>query len=192
MSKTIKNDAGEDEVVYTQAELDAQLLEKDEHVKQKLEEFTKGKTAIELEREENKRIIEEIKKGSETAVNTANEMVAGARKKVVDFVAQQYVGEDPELRKKLDEAFGIIEAGRTSKGLDIKDDKAIQEMMAAAASMSGISLPAGGAVPPAFMGAGMGGAPSFIKKEGELSDAEHKTFLDAVGYKPDAKPEEKK
>ncbi len=123
--------------------------------------------------------IEAAQKAADEAKATAEGTITQAKAKVVNFLAEQFVGQDPELRKKLDEAYGIIEEGRKAKGMDIRDDKAIQEMMTMAASMSGISAPA--QVNPVFpMNGGM--APNFQKTEGEISEAEHDAFLTATGY----------
>lgn len=178
MSKTIKNeDTGLDEVVYTQAELDEMRTKDKEHLDIKLEEFKKGKTAQELESIENKKKMEEIQGESKKALELAEQTTQRARTKVVNYFAASIVGEDVELRKKLDENFAIVEAGFKAQGKDVSEDDVIREMMVKAASMAGLT----GQAAPSFP-MGPGNAPSFIKKEGELSDAEHDTFLKAVGY----------
>ena len=179
MPKTILNEeTGLEETVHTQEELDAALAEKDEHVKKKLEEFNQGKTSAELKEIEREEKLKEIQKQAEEAVRIANETVQGSRAKIVDFIAKEYVGEDPALRTKLDEAFSLIEEGRKAKGLDVKDDKSIQEMMAQAANMSGINT-----VPsnPSFPMSG-GNVPNFNRTPSEVSDSEHDTFLKETGY----------
>lgn len=176
MSKVIQNDDGEDETVYTQAELDAQLADKDAHVAAKLEEFKQGKTAQELKEIERDRVIAETNKKADDAILTANTIADNAQKKVKDFVAGQFVGEDKELRTKLDGAYEIIEAGRLAKGLDIKSDSSIQEMMLSASQMAGLNHVASPSFP---MTNGM--APSFVKTANEISDAEHEQFLRETG-----------
>mgnify|MGYP000721148384 CR=1 FL=1 len=186
MSKTIVNeDTGEEEVVYTQAELDAikkeaddKILDNENHTKKKLEEFQTGKTAQELKDIERDRAIAEANELAKKAEATATATVEGARKKVVNYMAEQVVGQDKELRTKLDSALDIIEAGRVAKGLDIADEKSIQEMMIQAAQMSGINSVSSQS--PSFpLTNGM--APSFIKTADELSDAEHERFLRETG-----------
>lgn len=186
MSKTIKNEeTGLDEIVYTQAELDGQLAEKDAHVATKLKEFETGKTAQELKDIERDKKIEEATKKGEDAVQAANKIVEDSKKKVVNFIAEQIVGQDVDLRKKLDDATEIIQAGRLSKGLDVASDEAIREIMIAAAQMAGISAPA---VSPVFPMVG-GMPPDFIKKEGELSETEHERFLKETGQEIPKKKE---
>lgn len=164
--------------VVPKTEHEKALADKDAHVAQKLEEFKQGKTAAELKEIEREKAVADAKAAADAAKAAAEAVVTGARTKVVNFVAEQFVGQDAELRKKLDDAFGIIEEGRKAKGLDITDDKSIQEMMTAAASMAGITTLAGG---PSFPMNG-GFAPSFQKTASELSDADHQEFLKETGY----------
>lgn len=186
MSKEIENEDGTKEIFYTKAELDAQLAEKDAHVATKLAEFQTGKTAQELKDIERDAAIKTAQDAAEAAKTAANDYIATARSKVVNFVAEQFVGTDVELRKKLDESFSLIEEGRKAKGLDIKDDSSIQEMMRQAANMSGLNATVS---MPNMGGFGSGYAPSFQPKAGEVSDAEHEMFLKATGYKdPNNKP----
>lgn len=173
--------------VVPKTDHDKALADKDAHVAEKLKEFQTGKSAQELKDIERDVAIKEARDAATAAAATANATVEGARKKVVEFVAQQFVGEDPELRKKLDDAFGIIEEGRKAKGLDVKDDKSIQEMMTAAANMAGINSISSPSFP---MHNGI--APNFQKTASELSDAEHKAFLAATGYQSAPNPIENK
>lgn len=177
MSKIIQNEAGEDEEVFSKAEVDAQLKEKDDHVTEKLKEFQTGKTAQELKDIARDKIIEETKVKADEAITTANTIAENAHKKVIDFIAGQFVGEDKELRTKLDGAYEIIEAGRIAKGLDTKGDASIKEMMLSASQMAGLSNVN---INPTFpMTNGM--APSFGKTPNEISDAEHEQFLRETG-----------
>lgn len=193
MAKEIENEDGTKETFFSQAELDARakeiqdaadlkIKENEDHTKKKLDEFQTGKTAQELKDIERDKQIDEAKKKSDEAIALANTTVEGARTKVKDFFAVQFVGEDKELRTKLDDSLKIIEAGRAANGQDIKSDDSIKEMMTQAANMAGI----GAGVAPTFPMYG-GGAPSFQKKENEISDAEHQAFKAATGY-VDPKP----
>lgn len=168
--------------VYTQAELDAQLLEKDNHVKTKLDEFQKGKTAQELKDIET---LEAIKKANETAEQankTAESVKADARGRIVNFMAEQFVGQDADLRTKLNDSFSVIEEGRKAKGLDIQSEVSIKEMMIQASKMSGID--GGNVVNPVFpMGPGM--APNFAPTQETISDQDNDMFLSQVGYQKD-------
>ena len=184
MSKKIANEeTGEEEEFFTKAELDAQLAEKDAHVAKKLEEFQTGKTAQELKDIARDKEIAETKAKAEEAIGAAKTIAETAQKKVKDFVASQFVGEDKELRTKLDSSYEIIEAGRIAKGLDTKSDASIQEMMLSASQMAGLNHVADPKFP---LTNGM--APNFNKTANELSDAEHETFLKATGQYEAPKP----
>lgn len=189
MSKEIDVE-GEDgvmikETVYTQAELDDIRAKDKEHIDQKLEEFKRGKTASELATEENRIAMEKIAADAKAATELAQSTITKARGKVVDFISEQIVGQDPELRKKLNEEMATLEIAYKAQNKDITDDKIIQEMLVKAAGMAGINV---NATPQFPMVGGMG--PSFQPRENEVSDAEHNTFLEAVGY-PKDKPAKK-
>lgn len=188
MSKEIENEDGSKEIMYSQAELDAQKADADaaaeakiqenkEHTERKIKELETGKSAQELKDIERDRAIEEAKKKSDEAIAIANTTVEGARAKVKDFFAASIVGEDVTLRTKLNESLKIIEAGRAANGQDIKSDDSIKEMMIQAANMAGI----GAGTAPVFPMYG-GGAPSFQKPENQISDSEHEVFKKATGY----------
>lgn len=177
MPKTITNEDGSTEEVFTKAELDAQLQEKDDHVKTKLEEFQKGKTAMELAEEARKTEIAEATRIATEALATAETSKQEKITTVKNYFAESVVGQDAELRTKLDDSLKIIEAGRLANGMDVTSEKAIQEMTVAAANMAGISASA----MPDFPMTG-GGAPDFNKKEGTVDEADHAAFLEATGY----------
>ena len=198
MSKTITNDEGEEEVVFTQAELDAQLLEKDTAHKAKLDEFLKGKTSQELQQAETKAKIEEMEKKHAEEIGairtTVTESQTKARNQVVDFLVSQVVGADVELKKKLAAEMATVEAGYKALGKDINDNTIIQEIIIKAAQMAGVSGGSmggnGGGVPNFGMFGGV--APSFADKSkegiGSGSEADNAAFKAAVGYKDDPKP----
>jgi exopolysaccharide biosynthesis protein len=177
MSKVITNEDGTEETVFTQAELDAQLLEKDNHLKTKLDEFTKGKTAQELSKEENKAAIEAMKKEVDETKASFVKSQETQRTKVVNFLVKQVVGEDVELTKKLAAEMAIVEAGYKASGKDVNDESIIQEMISKSVSMAGIN-----AVAPSFPMNG-GFAPNFNNPKEAVSDAEHEKFLKETGYK---------
>ncbi len=184
MPKPITHEDGTEETMYTQAELDAQLAEKDAHVDKKLKEFETGKTAQELKDIEREKAVADAKKIAEDAKALAEGTISSHRKSVVDFLAEQYVGTDKEMRTKLDDALKIVEAGRSANGLDIKEDSSIKEMLGQAAKLAGISSPQ---ATPQFPMTG-GEAPRFTPQAGEVSDADHKAFMAATGYVPETPP----
>lgn len=190
MSQKITNDAGEEIEVFTQAEMDSKLAEKDTAHKEKLDEFLKGKSAQELASIENKKVIEDMQKKHDEEIGAVKNMVTSAetkaRTKVVEFLVEQVVGGSADLKKKLSEEMATIEAGFKAQGKDINDDAVIQEIVIKAAAMAGIT----NAPAPHFVPQG-GYAPDFggNKKEGigSGSDADNEMFKKAVGYKDEPK-----
>lgn len=186
MSKTITNDAGEEEVVYSQAELDTMRAEDKKHVDGKLAEFEKGKTAAELAEITRKKEVEDTKAVADKAIASVEEFKTKARDKVVGFLVEQVVGADVELRKKLETEMAIVEAGFKAQGKDVMDDKVIQEMIIKASAMAGIT---GSSSSPNFPMMG-GYVPSNDPKKegtGSGSDADNEMFKRAVGYKDEPK-----
>ncbi len=173
MSKIIKNDDGTEEEVFTKAELDAQLAEKDAHVKQKLDEFQTGKSAQELKDIEHKTALDEAKRIADEALalgRTSEERRVGSIK---EFIMDQYTGGDAELKKKLTEGWDLI-------NLPITGDEDIRKRIELAANAVGLTGPgSAGVVVPAH-GGGM--PPSFQKKTDKtVTEEENKAFREATG-----------
>jgi len=163
-----------------QEELNVKLAEKEEHMKQKLDEFQKGKTSQELKEIERENAIAEANRKAQEAIDSANALKEGHANTVKNFYAEQFAGNDPELRKKLDDAYKIVEAGSKANGLEIKEDKDYATIMAQAAMMAGITGTQEVVSPRFPMGGGM--TPNFQPSENEVSDADHQTFLKETGY----------
>jgi len=168
MSQTIINDNGDEVVVYSQEEIDAQiaakeaalkaefekqLAEKDEHVKLKLDQFQQATKSVDKEKEEVRTMAEEAKRIAEEAklsVQQSKESELGIRK---DFWIQSVAGNDPDLKKKIEDAYSII-------NLPSGTDKEIAERVQKAVTLAGISqvstpsLSFGGAQAPNFQQAG--------------------------------------
>lgn len=186
--KEITNDDGTVETFYTKEELDqqaadlatkhkAELDDKDKHVAEKLEEFTKGKTSQEQKDVQRQTEIDAAKKLAEDAmgmVQTEKEKRAGV---VQDFAISQFVGENKELADK-------IKAHLPMVALEIKEDKDIMEKVRLAATMAGL----GNNVSEMPMFAPSGGFAPHRPTE-EISDADHATFLQAVGYQVPKPPQ---
>lgn len=162
MAQTIVNDEGEEVVVLTQAEVDAQmaekeaamkaefekqLAEKDAHVKEKLGQFQQAtKSAEQLHAEamagiaEAKRIAEEAKVS--VAQSKESELLIKR-----DFYIQSIAGNDPDLKKKLEDSYSLINMPATT-------DAEIQERLQKAITLAGVthasshSMSFGGAVAP--------------------------------------------
>lgn len=168
MSHTIVNDEGEEEVVYTEAEkqaekdaeiekvkadYEAKLAEKDAHVKEKLDQFQQAKKGVDTAQEEVRAMAEEAKRLAEEAkmsVAQAKEAELTTKK---DFYIQSVVGGDTDLRKKIEDAYGML-------NLPAATDKEIMERVQKAVTLAGISqmstpsLSFGGAQAPNFQQAG--------------------------------------
>lgn len=168
MSKTILNDDGEEVVVFSQEEITAQLAEKeaalkaefektlaekDAHVKEKLDQFQQAKKTADMTSEEAKIMAAEAKKIAEEAkmsIEQAKQSELTTRK---DFWIQTVTGGDPDLTKKIEEAYGII-------NLPTTNDKEIAERVQKAVALAGIShisspnLSFSGSIAPNFQQAG--------------------------------------
>ena len=147
MSTTIINDEGNEEVVFTQAELDAQkaaeieaikaeyekqLAEKDAHVKEKLDQFQKAKSSIDIEKEEiNAKVAEAMRIAEEAKMSVAQSKEAELAAKKTIWV-QSVAGNDPELTKKIEEAYGMLNLPATS-------DAEIQARVQKAVALAGIT-----------------------------------------------------
>lgn len=179
MPKIIKNEeTGVEETYYAPDEVvlkeahEAALKEKDDHVKNKLAEFQTGKSAQELKDAEREAQIAEAKKKADEAIamaSSAEERRVGSLK---NFIMDQYTGGDPELKKKLEEGWGLINK-------DIVTDADIQERIRLAANAVGLSAPSNPVVITPGFGGGM--PPNFQKKNDGVSDDEHKAFRKATG-----------
>lgn len=183
ITKTNEDGTTQEVEVFTKAELDAQLKDKDDHHAKKLDEFQQGKTAQELKDIERDQKVEEAKKIAEDAMAKLGEAENRRIGTVKNFIAGQYVGEDADLRKKLDDSFDLISAGRVAKGLDIASETSIKDIFADAARMAGITTPAA----PSFPMYG-GGAPNFTPPAGTVSDNDHAQFLKETGYQSPKPP----
>ncbi len=168
MSHTIVNDEGEEVVVFSQEEIDAQLAEKeaaikaeyetklaekDAHVKDKLDQFQQAKKGVDTAQEEVRAMAEEAKRMAEEAkmsVAQAKEAELATKK---DFYIQSVVGGDTDLKKKIEDAYGML-------NLPAATDKEIMERVQKAVTLAGISqmstpsLSFGGAQAPNFQQAG--------------------------------------
>lgn len=164
MSQTILNDAGEEVTVFTEEELaqqmsekeaaikaeyEAKLAEKDAHVKEKLNEFQQAKKGVDNAQEEVRTMAEEAKRIAEEAklsIQQAKESELTVRK---DFWIQTVTGGDPDLTKKIEDAYGML-------NLPAGNDKEIAERVQKAVNLAGIgsistpNLSFSGSTPPNF------------------------------------------
>lgn len=166
--KTILDDDGNEEIVFTQEEITAQLMEKeaamkaeyeakladkDAHVKDKLYQFEQAKKSAEQLHAEAMAGVAEAKKLAEEAkmsVTQSKESELSVRK---DYWVQSVAGGDADLKAKIEEAYNML-------NLPAGTDKEISERVQKAVSLAGIShistpnLSFGGSMAPNFQAAG--------------------------------------
>lgn len=157
---TITNDKGEDILVLTQEEVAAQNAEleakykaeleaKDAHVKEKLEQLNTARSGADKASEEAKRIAEEAKRIAEESQKKIEEANKSAIETKRDYWVKQVAGNDPELTKKIMDAYEII-------NLPATNDTEIMDRVQKAVNMAGITAIAapnvsfGGAQAPNF------------------------------------------
>lgn len=164
--KIVDPDTGIESEAFTADEVAAQtkaiqdeaakkIADNEAHMKEKLDEFQKGKTATELEKEAAR--AKELADAAESRriAQEASDTVKASEARRVDALKkmafQNIVGADPELNKKMEEAWAII-------NFDTKEDVDFMKKAEMAASMAGINaapnfsggMSFGGAFPPGF------------------------------------------
>jgi len=183
MSKTIEDDQGNEVVVFTQEELDAQssamkaeyeakLLEQANHLKTKTEEFVKGKQSQELKDIERDNAIAEAKRLAAEAGEKANNAEMRRQNAIKEVAMKKFTGDDAELQSKFEESWNLV-------NLEIKDDADIVKKAELVANMSGLN-----SAPQMNMGSmSMSGgyAPKVSAVEKEKQDAEYNNFKNSLG-----------
>jgi hypothetical protein len=183
MSKTIEDDQGNEVVVFTQEELDAQsatikaeyeakLLEQANHLKTKTEEFVKGKQSQELKDIERDNAIAEAKRLAAEAGEKATQAEMRRQNAIKEVAMKKFTGDDAELRAKFEESWNLV-------NLEIKDDADIAKKAELVANMSGLN-----SAPQMNMGAmsmSSGYAPKVSAVEKEKQDAEYNNFKSSLG-----------
>ncbi len=169
-----------------QAEFDAKMKEKDEHVEKKLKEFETGKTAQELKDIETNRKIEEAKKIAEDAGKTIVEAEARRVSSLKNNAITRFVGEDAELKKKFEENWALV-------NIETKDDADFLKKAEIVAKMTGINTADNAS---GFDITG-GYVPNLTAKEKETKEKEFETFKNVLPgmdefLKPKSTGEEKK
>lgn len=197
--KIVDPDTGAETEAFTQAELEAReaaikaeadkkIADNEAHMAQKLDEFQKGKTATELEKEaeRNKTAAEiaEARKIAEAAAATVAASEARRLEGLKKMAFQRFVGDDAELNKKLEDAWAVI-------NFDPKDEADFVKKAEMAANMSGLNAP-----PNLAAGMSFGGsfAPGFKPSQKKIDETAHQTFRSALPGMDDflAKPNEDK
>jgi hypothetical protein len=142
-------------------------------MKEKLDEFQKGKTATQLEQETAETARKASVEAAQKTATEALEFAKGAEQKrlntIKDSVRQNYVGKDPELTKKFEEAWEIV-------NFPITKDEDIASKANMVANMIGVN--AGMGMDFTFGGGGHQ-APNFQRREG-VNETTHKTFRSAL------------
>lgn len=161
------------------AEIEKALAEKDEHVKQKLDEFISGKKSVEQKEktleEQQAELAARLKEIEEkSAADLAAERNARFNS-LKNFMFQQYGAQDEEIKQKLEESYDLI-------NVDVTDEAALQRRVEAAARLAGVGSP--GQKPTLYPGVGGGAAPDFsdaAKKTDEAADLD--MFQKSLGLK---------
>lgn len=184
MSKTIEDDNGNEVVVFTQEELDAQsaaikaeyeakLIEKDTHLKTKTDEFIKGKQSQELKDIERDAAIAEAKRLAAEAGEKATQAEIRRQNAIKEVAMKKFTGDDTELRAKFEESWNLV-------NLEIKDDADIAKKAELVANMSGLnSAPQMNNLGAMSMSSGY--APKVSAVEKEKQDAEYNNFKSSLG-----------
>ncbi len=155
-----------------QAAADAKIAENEAHLKTKLNEFQQGKTATELEKEaEKNKNAAEIAEAKRIATEAATTVAASEARRLEGLkkmAISSVVGQDAELTKKLEDAWGMI-------NMDTKDEADFLKKAEMAANMAGLNHT------PNLNGMSFGGgfAPNFNKKK-DVDATEHSTFRGAL------------
>lgn len=156
------------------AEYEAKLLEKDNHLKTKLDEFMKGKNSQEQKDVERDAAIAEAKRIADEASSRATNAEERRQNAIKESFVYQIVGDNPELRAKIEESWNLI-------NIEIKEDTDIKKRVDLAASMSGISNNSEAIF--TYGGASMGGgmAPQVKESDKQKKQEEYDRFRSALG-----------
>lgn len=186
MSKIIINDEGQEEVVYTQEELDvmkqaeleavkaeyeAKLADKEAHVKEKLDQFQKAKGNVEEEKEQIMAKLQQDAEEARRLAEEANSKIAEAEKIKQDSMKNYYmrslVGDNAEMLQKLEEGYGLI-------NIDTATEEDIKKRVEMAASVVGINTTNRMSAP--FVGGGYAPNVGTVQKNEEDYDQFKKEF----------------
>lgn len=144
MPKQYINDDGVEETIYTEEEIKAMqeehakaLEDKDNHIKEKLDQFQKAKGNVETEKDE---IVQKALLESQQAKQLAEEAtkaIADANQAKIDTAKEFYfksiVGDSTELREKLETAYNMI-------NIETTDENSVYERVQNAVRMSGLTV----------------------------------------------------
>ncbi len=195
--KVVDPDTGAETEAFTADELAAKtkeiedaaakkIAENEAHMKEKLDQFQQGKTAAQLAEEEKQgKRDAEIAEAKRLAGEAVAGQVASETRRLETLkksAIASLVGNDPELTKKMEDAWVLI-------NIDAKEDADFFKKAEMAANMSGINHQ--GTIGPGGMSFGGGFAPQVNKKK-EVDEATHSTFRGALPGMDDflSKPKE--
>lgn len=177
MPRNIVDEAtGETIEVFTadekKAEIDARIAEKEEFQKKKLAEFENGKKSNEAKELEREARLTELQKIAEEAKATAESERTARKSSTKTYFASQFVGNDVDLKAKLEEAYGEL-------NIDDSTDAGMQQRYQKAANMIGLGASNRSFAAPVFGGI----SPTFSPSKESVSDTDHKKFLQEVNYR---------
>lgn len=155
-----------------QDEANAKIAANEEHLKTKLDDFNKVKSGAELKEQEFNTKIEEAKKISEGAVAKVEEERQARFTALKNYIFEQYGGQDPEVKKKLEEAWELV-------NVPVTNEEDVKRRVKLSADMAGLSagpkMEAGYGMP-----VGGGYAPNFKKVDTDAA-VNHAQFLNELG-----------
>jgi len=159
-------------VAEAQAEAQRKMAEAEAHYKVKLDEFTKGKRAVDEKESVVEAALAEAKAIAEEAkaevLNEKNARIAAVKQ----FMFEQVVGSDKEQQDKLQKSYDLLNMPATT-------DAEIQERVKMAATLAQVSLQQ--AVAPT-LGAFSGGyAPVMKADTNPNAEADYQKFKEQVG-----------
>jgi len=152
-----------------EAKHQAELAEKDTHLKSKLDEFVKGKKNVDSKEEELNTKMEEIKRIAEEANQKVTQAEIKKNETIKEFWISQTVGSDADLTAKLKAAYDMV-------NMEVADEKDIATRVKLAANMIGISS----METPSF-GISGGVAPQFPSAAETKSKIDDETFRKELG-----------
>lgn len=195
MPTTIKDENGEEVTYYTEEDIaeerakieedfEGKLKEKDEYIKEKLDQFVQGKkkaeeTMTEAEKRdaEWQEKLEEAKKEVEQVKQMSQQERDSRLNDLKTVMFEQYGGSDEDVRKKLDEAYEII-------NIEATDAEGVRKRVEAAARYAGVSSDTSGSQDDGGyqVGGGFsrGRAPEFDKRSEDEKQADYSQFKSAL------------
>lgn len=163
------------EKLKLETEFNGKLEEKDKYVKEKLDQFVKGQQGTEARQAaREKEVDEKLAEAKRIADETAAQLALDQKSRLSmyeDFVIEQYVGTDPELKKKILDAGGII-------GIPKDSEANVKAWVSAALKQAGLDATR---APQQIAG---GYAPQPTPQDEQKKTDDFNKFVDVLGLTP--------